>query len=113
MADGDRASDDDCWFRVITDTRWINSDGSLAEQALKGNKLGPPKTLRPWSHELSGRLLSLVSDVAGDSIRFVEKVRSGLNGPAKTVAFSGVACRIPRDLRMTFGSYAGKWVMAG
>jgi hypothetical protein len=104
VADGDSAQDNDCWFRAIIDSRWINHDGTLAEQALKAlNAIAPPTIPRGWQHELSGRLLSLANDVAQEGIAFVEKIRSAQiansGKPRKTLASAGIAYSAPSNLR--------------
>jgi hypothetical protein len=54
----------ECWYRVLTNARHITKDGSVQAQALKGR--GTPIAIngKPWSHELSGRIISLSGDVA-------------------------------------------------
>jgi hypothetical protein len=90
----------------VTDTRRITDDGILSEQALKGKQLSRPSRSRPWSHELSGRLNSLTSDVAADRRAFVAEIRLLLrdpNKPPKTLQFAGVAFNSPRNLRNFIG----------
>jgi hypothetical protein len=91
LAHGDAADAADCWFRNITDLRWINDDGTISEQALKGRAIAPAPPQMPWAYEMSGRLLSLVVDVEADGRSFVEVIRTKQKKPSKTLQFAGVA----------------------
>jgi hypothetical protein len=99
VTNGEAATDDECWFRVITNANWVNADGTISEQALKGNAFRVPNNDRPWSRELSGRLLSLVADLARDGAEFVEKTRKLQRKPSKHLVFAGVLCGTRKNLR--------------
>ena len=91
---------DDVWLRVVTDARWVNTDGSLSEQALKKKALAPPlDPNKPWSHELSGRSLSHAKDVQKNGVFFVDVVRNKQRNPNKHLRFVGVAAATVGDLR--------------
>jgi hypothetical protein len=89
---GDRACDSDRWVRVITMATYLNQDGTIHHQALKA---APPlpQDQRRWNHEVSGRLLSLTSDLDGEAISFVASVRQSqraiLNPLPKAFGFYG------------------------
>jgi hypothetical protein len=69
LSDGEPAEPADIWLRVITNERYIRADGRLNNQAFKG-AIAPPDIRRTWSHELSGRLKSLINDIAAESLQF-------------------------------------------
>lgn len=95
---------DDVWLRVITDRRWLNSDGSLSEQALKKRALAPPlDSSKLWSHELSGRALSHAGDVQRNGEFFVDVVRNLQKYPNKNLLFVGVAAAKVENLRPLCG----------
>lgn len=105
MSDGDLAEDHDCWFRVIIDARWVNADGTISEQALKNRAIAAPTDAnRPWSHELSGRLLSLTSNISVEGDAFVAKIRAKQKKPSKHLIFSGVVYGRPHNLRDQLGT---------
>jgi hypothetical protein len=100
IADGEPAAADDVWFRVLTDDSYIKK-GKLHPHAFKGKAIAPPddaKT-RPWSHELSGALRSLTTDVIAAARAYCEEMTRAA-GHKKI--FSGVMyCTIP-EARQTF-----------
>jgi hypothetical protein len=100
LSDGDPAADDDCWFRFISDTRWITDEDIVSEQALKHCI---PDVPRPWAHEWSGRLSSLTNDIVADGNAHVDAICSRLNKPGKNRQFAGVAFNSPLNLRATIG----------
>jgi hypothetical protein len=100
LSDGDPAADEDCWFRFVTDARWITADNIISEQALK---CYTPDVPRPWAHEWSGRLNSLTTDVGADGNAYVEAIRSRQAKPNKNLQFVGTAFNSPRNLRGTIG----------
>jgi hypothetical protein len=63
LVDGDPAEAEDTWLRVITNEKYIKSDGTLANNAFTGKAIAPPAAPRPWSIELSGALLSKIADL--------------------------------------------------
>lgn len=66
---GDRAEIGDYWLRVLTNEAYLRSDGTLHNGAFGGKAIGQPDD-RAWSLELSGRLLSLVTDVEAEARAF-------------------------------------------
>ena len=106
MADGPVAGNE-CWFRVVTNEDHITRDRTLHYQALKGKQFCPSLG-KKWSHELSGRIVSLAGDKASierQARSFIQDVRNRYqaNNPGKKVPdkfiFAGVACRRVADLR--------------
>jgi hypothetical protein len=84
----------DVWLRVLTSADyWKKSDGTLHNSAFSGSAIAPPTDQRPWTLEMSGRLLSFVRNLEEESITFctpprvfaglmyqtVENLRSGGN----------------------------------
>jgi hypothetical protein len=64
LADGDPAKAWDTWLRVITDEKYLKTDGTLSNNAFSGKRvIAPPDPPRPWSLELSGALLSMIADL--------------------------------------------------
>lgn len=64
LADGDPAEAWDTWLRVITDRKYVKSDGTLSNNAFSGKRvIASPAKPRPWSIELSGALLSMIDDL--------------------------------------------------
>jgi hypothetical protein len=101
IADGEPADGGDIWSRVLTDENYIRK-GKLHPHAFKGRAaIAPPGSVkkRSWSHELSGRLRSLTTDVSAEAHAFCEEAAKA-TGQNKT--FSGVMyCCIP-DAHQTF-----------
>jgi hypothetical protein len=82
--DGDEAFPWDVWHRIVTsDDHWRKRDGTLHNRAFGGKAIAKPEVARPWSHELSGRLLSVVSNIEESSNEFCKK----LNRPFVGVMF--------------------------
>jgi hypothetical protein len=50
---------DACWFRFLVHDDYINKDGTLSHQALKGSGAFSDAQGKPWAHELSGAIVSL------------------------------------------------------
>jgi hypothetical protein len=102
IADGEPADDGDVWFRVLTEDGYIRK-GKLHPHAFKGRAIAPPDNTkkRLWSHELSGQLRSLTTDVNAEAQAYCDQI-SRITKQQKT--FSGVMyCSIP-DARQTFHS---------
>lgn len=72
LADGDSAESGDVWTRVITSADYWRKDGRLHNNAFRGKAIAQ-STDRPWQHELSGRLLSLVKHLGDESKEFCAK----------------------------------------
>ena len=100
------ASDGMCWYRVLTNTRHITAEGTVQSQALKGHTISAAIG-KLWSHEVSGRLVSLAGDVAAieaDAHQRVTNIRSSYaashNGViASNIVFVGVACAKSEEIR--------------
>jgi hypothetical protein len=67
---GDPAEADDVWLRVITNKDYWRHDGRLHNSAFGGKGGFSPSQNCPWTHELSGRLLSLVQNLRQECIDF-------------------------------------------
>ena len=50
-------------MRVLTSNDYWKRDGSLHNSAFSGSAIAPPTVNKPWTLEMSGRLLSLVVNV--------------------------------------------------
>src|SRR5271154_1079852 len=69
------------WSRVITNPKHWRKDGlGLHNQAFKGRAIAPPETERPWSHELSGRLLSFIKDLHKEAQSFCQQHNKPFEG---------------------------------
>jgi hypothetical protein len=97
---------DQCWFRFIVRDDYINKDGTLSHQALKGSgafSAAPPG--KPWDHELSGAIVSLAGNIPNIQIGG-EKMASDAqarfvasHGKASSkICFAGVICASGREL---------------
>jgi hypothetical protein len=81
LSDGDPAESWDVWMRVITNGNYWKKDGTLHNSAFKGKgALSTSEESRPWSHELSGRLLSLINDVQQESADFCRAHNKDFHG---------------------------------
>jgi len=85
MGEGEWKPADDCdvWLRALTDRKHVyekTEDGrstlSLHNRALKGKAIGPPTEKRPWSIEVSGKLLSLIANVVSEGESFIEQIKA-------------------------------------
>jgi hypothetical protein len=92
LADGDPACETDVWHRIITDRKYWKADGTLHNRAFTGRVIAPPTVTRPWSHELSGRLLSLVKNLEQESRDYCEQ---------RSRQFHGVMFQNVKGLRST------------
>ena len=102
MADGDALPDNETWLRVLTNRSFVTDDGLLLEGALKQRNpkqrgpIAPPRTPRPWQHELSGRRYSLCANTfAADAQKFVDDLRAAYSAktghpPPSALMFSGI-----------------------
>jgi hypothetical protein len=78
------------WYRAVTNTKHIKSNGSLHHAALK-SFLGPPETNTvPWRSELSGRLASVDPDYQKDGDERAALQRAGSRDLAHRLQFCGV-----------------------
>jgi hypothetical protein len=98
LSDGDSADDGDTWLRVLTVRRHLRSDGTLHHNAFSGSaiKPPPPDKNRRWSHEISGRLVSLAEDVEKEGKAFCESLS---RATGQTKEFVGVAYARVEGLR--------------
>lgn len=95
--------DRECWYRLLTNRDHVTRDDTVHYQALKGGAFQPPEQGKPWAHELSGRLSSIVADICAEAEAEVERIRHrflerGRNAPSK-IRFVGVACAAGLELR--------------
>jgi hypothetical protein len=67
---GQPAKAADVWMRVLTNLQHVKKDGKIHNKAFGGKAIAPPTEQKPWSLELSGRLLSLTEDVEKESAAF-------------------------------------------
>lgn len=93
----------ECWYRVLTNSSHITRDGTVHYQALKRQAFRPPKDQKPWAHELSGRLVSLVDDIVGEAEAQIVKIhenftRKNKHVPSK-IRFVGIACATAAEVR--------------
>jgi hypothetical protein len=80
LADGNPAETWDTWTRVITSEAYWKKDGTLHNKAFSGKAFAVPEANRPWSHELSGRLLSLIANLPQESGEFCARISKQFSG---------------------------------
>jgi hypothetical protein len=97
---------DECWFRFIIHEKYINSDGTLSHQALKGTGAFSDAQAKPWAHELSGAIVSLagkISDIqaAGEKMALdaQQKWIASHGKPSRKIYFAGAACASGQALK--------------
>lgn len=99
---GQQADAADVWMRVLTNPRHVTKSGKVHNKAFSGKAIAPPTKSKPWSLELSGRLLSFTKDVERESAAFCAtppRQYSGVMyqqvGPIRSDGSSGdPSCRI-------------------
>jgi hypothetical protein len=104
LADGDPAPAVDTWSRIITNAKHWRKDGKVHNKAFTGSAISPPDQARPWSHELSGRLLSLIGDLRVESEGFCaafKKTFEGLVYQEVANLRGSISDVIQRDVRYT------------
>ena len=118
LTDGSPVPGDECWYTVLTNSRHITKDGTVHAQALMGRRIAPSTGGRAWSHEMSGRLVSLAGDLAAveaDAQARVQDAQASYaasNGkPASNINFVGIACAKADDLRTVFNGQFSTDVM--
>lgn len=96
--------DGECWFRVLTNTDYVTSDNTVHYQALKKSAFRESDG-KPWSHEMSGRLVALagkVDDIVAHAESRAQQIRERLTAQGKPVprkiGFVGVACATVREI---------------
>lgn len=105
LSDGDEAPDGDVWFRIVTQKDHIVR-GRVHHGAFGGNAISAPKSQRPWSRELSGRLRSLAGTL--EDLRLVAEAycaEQSAKGQGKK-EFVGVFYVRARDAKLTFENIA-------
>jgi len=108
LSEGDFAEDNDTWFRVLTEDKYIRK-GRIHHSAFSGGRtIAPPDPAknRPWSHELSGRLRSLSTDVQREAQEYCAEIsrRTRQNKGFAGLMFSNVAnLRTTLAARITTG----------
>jgi len=104
---GEPAPRDECWYTVLTNTDYVTADGTLHYQAVKGKRFKAASN-KSWTHELSGRLVSLAGDaaaIADDARNRLANVRQGYLDrgaaiPSKMIVV-GVACATVAEITTT------------
>jgi hypothetical protein len=97
--------DQECWFRILTNTDHVTSSGTLHYQALKGTQFSQSHG-KPWAHELSGLVVSLMGGIPDIERRGESRIASihnnltaqGKKIPSK-IHFIGVASAGATELR--------------
>ena len=104
---GAPTSDQECWYTVLTNSGHVTADKTLHYQAVKGNRLREAIN-KAWSHELSGRLISLAGDAAAilhDARNRLANVHQGYIDRGQTIPskiiLTGVACATASEIRAT------------
>lgn len=96
--------DGECWYRVLTNRSHLTKARTIHYQALKG-RVFSLSVGKPWTHELSGRLVSLSGNIAAEAAERVEAIRGSLAAQGRPVpsgiTFSGIACATGSVLRTT------------
>ena len=82
-------------MRVLTSKDYWRRDGTLHHSAFTGAAIAPPRADKPWTLELSGRLLSLVGDVEQESRDFCTPPRT----------FAGLMYQTVENLRSAGNSF--------
>lgn len=98
---------DACWLRHLVRSDYINRDGTLNHQALKGAGAFSQAQGKSWAHELSGAIVSLagaISDMqlAGQKLADDAQSRFAATHEGKTsskIRFAGVMCATGRELK--------------
>src|SRR5262245_58082192 len=120
LRDGDPAELSDVWTRVLTNNGYWKKDGTLHNSAFGGKAIAPPNEKnRPWAHELSGRLLSLIKNLEKESSEFcvafkcefagimfqkVENLRSEVSGFRTDVIYTPKDADIAHSDFVSFGT---------
>jgi hypothetical protein len=104
---GTPVSRDECWYTVLTNTDYVTTDGTLHYQAVKGKPFKAAAN-KSWTHELSGRLVSLAGDaaaIADDARNRLANVRQGYLDRGETIPSKmivvGVACARVAEITTT------------
>src|SRR6266566_8662927 len=80
LAAGEPAEIWDVWTRVITSEDYWTRDGRLHNSAFGGTAFARPGNPRPWTYELSGRLLSLIKHLESESVAFCKTRKKDFAG---------------------------------
>jgi hypothetical protein len=87
LVEGEFVGDDECWIRVFLE-RDRTSSGRLHHSALKGRGAFTASVAKPWSHELSGRVVSVAgseAEIVQHAEAFLDRVRQGFINAGKAV----------------------------
>jgi hypothetical protein len=102
LTPGTSVPDAECWSRALTNSDHVTAGGTVHLQALKGNAFSAC-TLPNYSHELSGRLVSLGGDIARAAQERVDAARNNFLAAGKRVPskiqFMGVGCATTAEMR--------------
>jgi hypothetical protein len=109
VAYGERVPDQEIWLRVLTNDDYVATDGSLHENALKGDKIFQKRPRHTWDHELSGRRQSVCKDIEAEGADFVQKIRAAFahrnkRPPPSKMTYKGHAFAPAGALRQNFGA---------
>jgi hypothetical protein len=77
LSDGDPATADDVWLRILIEKRWLLDNGGVSQSAFKSArvfKAPEPELNRGWNHEVSGRLRSLATDIVQNGQTFCQNL---------------------------------------
>ena len=110
LVDGGPVPDGECWFRVLLETNRTAS-GALHHSALKGRGAFNPSPGKPWTHELSGRLVSLAGasdDIVAQAEAFAARSRQNFVDRGKPVPskcrLAGWICARTTEIARTFAN---------
>src|SRR5690242_15889092 len=90
---------EDTWLRPITNRTHLKKNGKLHHSALVGALDPPENSSQPWSHELSGRLLSIATDIVADAQRRVQRQREANPDAASIFDFHAVVHIVAEQIR--------------
>jgi hypothetical protein len=99
--------DAECWSRTLTNTDHVTKNGTLHLAALTGRNAFSPTKFIGFTHELSGRLVSLVAGghkgIEAEALERLDRVRQNYSKQGKPVPskfqFAGVSCATAIELR--------------
>ena len=99
--------DAECWSRTLTNKDHVTKNGTLHLSALTGRNALSPTQFAGFTHELSGRLVSLVpgghQGIETEAQERLDRVRQSFANQGKPVPskiqFAGVSCAIAIELR--------------
>ena len=89
MNEGDPADLSDVWLRILTSRKYVTKGVQVHNRAFGGKAIAPPAESKPYSLEISGRLLSFVKDVEKESREFCKPNQE----------YSGVIYQVVKEIR--------------